>query len=219
MKRRAFSLLLALGLLCSLFPAASAEEGSPSAVTALCVAEPGQSVFLDEKEFQLLCRQSTGHDLESVTFSLLSAGVGKLTCRGERVTAEDAYYMYRSPAISDVCFTPYAYSSASRFVGQAELAFTMTSDKEETVFGRLILYVPETPAAPAEERSLMDKTLAAKAGEPVELVIDPNIVTATKADVEGLRKEMLERGRVRIGTRAAAFEKNEIRFLVDRMPY
>ncbi len=169
MKRRAFSLLLALGLLCSLFPAASAEEGSPSAVTALCVAEPGQSVFLDEKEFQLLCRQSTGHDLESVTFSLLSAGVGKLTCRGERVTAEDAYYMYRSPAISDVCFTPYAYSSASRFVGQAELAFTMTSDKEETVFGRLILYVPETPAAPAEERSLMDKTLTAKAGEPVDL--------------------------------------------------
>ena len=56
-------------------------------------------------------------------------------------------------------------------------------------------------------------------GYAVELLIDPNIVTATKADVEGLRKEMLERGRVRIGTREAEYEKNEIRFLVDRMPY
>lgn len=169
MKRRVFSLLLTLGLLCSLLPAVSAEdEEAVSSFTALCVAKPGQSVFLDEKEFQLLCRQATGHDLESVAFSSLSAGVGKLTCRGEGVTAADAYYMYRSPAISDVCFTPYAYSSTSRFVGQAEMAFTMTSDKEETVSGTLILYVPETPTQ-AEEPSLMDKALTVKAGKPVDL--------------------------------------------------
>lgn len=168
MNRRILSLLLSLCLLCPLFPRASAGEETPSPVTALCVAETGQPAFLDEKEFQLLCRQATGHDLESVTFSSFSAGVGKLTCRGERVTAETAYYMYRGPAISDVCFTPYSHSSGS-FSGQAEVAFTMTSDEEETVPGTLILYVPEEPTAPAREPSLMDKTVAANTGEPVEL--------------------------------------------------
>ena len=82
---------------------------------------------------------------------------------------------------------------------------------------------PATPKVPITDGVVNEMRLALEIallnGYAVELVIDPNIVTATKADVEGLRKEMLERGRVRIGTRAAAFEKNEIRFLVDRMPY
>ena len=82
---------------------------------------------------------------------------------------------------------------------------------------------PATPKVPITDGVVNEMRLALEIalinGYAVELLIDPNIVTATKADVEGLRKEMLERGRVRIGTRAAAFEKNEIRFLVDRMPY
>lgn len=168
MKRRLLPLFLSLCLLCSLFPAAGAEEDTPSPVTALCVTEPGQSVFLDSKEFQLLCRQATGHDLESVTFSSLSAGVGKLAYLGERITTGSAYYMYRKPAISQVCFTPYSHSSGS-FSGQAELAFTMTSEEEETVSGVLIFYVPEETDLSSQDPSLMDKTISVEAGKPVDL--------------------------------------------------
>lgn len=170
MKRRLLPLALSLCLLCSLLPAAGAEENedAPSPVTALCIAEPGQSVFLDEKEFQLLCRQATGHDLESVTFSPLSAGVGKLACRGEQVKTEDAYYRYQRPAISDVCFTPYAYSSVARFTGQAELAFTMTSEEEETVSGTLIFCVPEEPSAPVED-PVENRTVKVKPGKAIDL--------------------------------------------------
>lgn len=56
-------------------------------------------------------------------------------------------------------------------------------------------------------------------GDVVELVIDPNVVTATKTDVENLRKEMLARGFVTIGTSEAPMEENEIRLIVDEMPY
>lgn len=166
MKRRLFSLLLALGLLCSLFPAAFAEE--EPAVTALCVAAPGQSVLLDEAEFELLCRRATGHELESVTFSSLSPAVGKLTLSGERLTSDTVCYTRYAPRLSKVCFTPYVYG-ASQFTGQAEVAFTMTSEREETVSGTLILYVPEEPSGPPQEPSLMDKTVRAKAGKPVDL--------------------------------------------------
>lgn len=169
MKRRMLSLLLSLCLLCPLFPGASAEEEVPSPVTALCVAEAGESVFLDEKEFQLLCRRATGHDLESVSLSSPSAVVGKLTCLEEQVTAGTAYYMYRRPAISQVCFTPYTHSSGS-FSGQAEVAFTMTSEEEETVSGTLLLYVPGEPADTGErELSLMDRRATVKVGAPVDL--------------------------------------------------
>lgn len=168
MKRRLLSLLVSLCLLCSLLPAAGAEE-APSPITALCVTEPGQPVFLDSKELQRLCRQATGHDLESVAFSPLSPAVGKLTCRGEAVTAETAYYMYQRPAIDQVCFTPYFYSSSSRFTGQAELAFTLTSAEGETASGKLIFYVPEAPDAFSGETSFMDKTIWAEVGTPVDL--------------------------------------------------
>lgn len=170
MKCRVLSLLLALGLLCSLFPAVSAtEEESSSAVTALCVAQPREAVFLDDKEFQSLCRQATGHDLECVTFSSLSPAVGKLTYQGEKIAAGDSYYMYRKPALSRLCFTPYFYSehSDSQFTGQAELAFTMTSDRDETVSGTLIFYVPEPSAAPEDAPS--GRTVLAQAGKAIDL--------------------------------------------------
>ena len=82
---------------------------------------------------------------------------------------------------------------------------------------------PATPKVPITDGVVNEMRLALEIallnGYAVELVIDPNIVTATKADVERLRKEMLERGRVRVGTRTEEFEKNEIRFIVDQMPY
>lgn len=56
-------------------------------------------------------------------------------------------------------------------------------------------------------------------GYVVELVIDPNVVSATKKDVENLRNEMLERGFVTIGTSDTELNENEIRLIVNEMPY
>lgn len=160
MKRRLISLLLALGLLCSLLPMALA-EGEP-AVTALCVTAPGQSVLLDEAEFEMLCRQATGHELESVTFSPLSPAVGKLTLSGEALTSDTVCHTRYAPRLSKVCFTPYA-----RFTGQGEVAFTMTSEREETVSGVLILHVPEPSDAP--EADVPVRTVIAPVGKSVDL--------------------------------------------------
>lgn len=65
----------------------------------------------------------------------------------------------------------------------------------------------------------LEMEIALLNGEAVELVVDPNIVTATKADLERLREEMLRMGRVTIGTAAGAFQENEIRFIANEMPY
>lgn len=56
-------------------------------------------------------------------------------------------------------------------------------------------------------------------GNAVELVVDPNIVTATKKDVEEVWGALRENGRVTIGTAGQALEENEIRLIVDEMPY
>lgn len=165
MKRRLLPLLLSLSLLCSLLPAAfAAEEDAPS-VTALCVVEPGGSALLDVEEFQLLCRQATGHELESVTFSSLPLKIGTITCQGEKAD-DNTYYMYRSPQLHKTCFTPYSYLS-SQFTGQAELAFTLTSEKKDTVSGTLLLCVPEEPDP--QPKVIFEDSTTAKAGEPVSL--------------------------------------------------
>lgn len=147
MKRRFLSLLLSVCLVSALLPAARAQEesGETPGLTALCVARPGESVLLDLEEFQLLCRQATRHELESVTFSPLSPRVGTLTCGKDKVTAGEAYSLHEHPLLSQVRFTPYSYRS-SQFTGQAEISFTMTDEKEETVSGTLVFYVPEEPA-------------------------------------------------------------------------
>lgn len=56
-------------------------------------------------------------------------------------------------------------------------------------------------------------------GEAVELLVDPNIVTATKKDVEEIWDQLRKNGRVTIGTAAGAYEENEIRLIVNQMPY
>lgn len=144
MNRRLFFLLFALGLLYGSLPAAASAEEAAPAVTALCVAEPGQSVPLDLAELQLLCQQATGHDLVSISFSPLSPRVGTLACEGKTMTSQDVYFLHERPLLSQLQFTPYSYRS-SQFTGQAEISFTMTNEKEDTVSGTLILYVPEAP--------------------------------------------------------------------------
>lgn len=56
-------------------------------------------------------------------------------------------------------------------------------------------------------------------GDSVELLIDPNIVTATKKDVEEIWDALKAHGKVTIGTADAPFEENEMRFIVSEMPY
>lgn len=56
-------------------------------------------------------------------------------------------------------------------------------------------------------------------GEAVELLVDPNIVTATKKDVEEIWDQLRKNGRVTIGTAEEPLEENEIRFIVSEMPY
>lgn len=56
-------------------------------------------------------------------------------------------------------------------------------------------------------------------GDSIELVIDPNIVTATKKDIEDIMDILEEIGKVTIGTEDTPMEKNELRFLVAEMPY
>lgn len=56
-------------------------------------------------------------------------------------------------------------------------------------------------------------------GHAVELLVDPNIVTATKKDVEEVWEKIRKNGRVTIGTKNEPMEENEIRFIADEMPY
>ncbi len=56
-------------------------------------------------------------------------------------------------------------------------------------------------------------------GDAVELLIDPNIVTATKKDTEAIWEKLRQNGRVTIGTAEGAYEENEIRLIVNQMPY
>lgn len=177
-KCRVFSALLSLCLLFALFPAAQAEESSAEPVVALCVCAPGESALLDADELLLLCQQATRRDLESVSFDLLPASVGTLTCKGEKVIPGEPYYMYEDPQLSQIRFTPYAYHSR-QFTGRSELSFTMTDERGNTIPGTLILYVPE-----GEERAenYLDETITAKAGEAMDLTDHFPFYTSTKGD-------------------------------------
>lgn len=82
---------------------------------------------------------------------------------------------------------------------------------------------PETPKVKVTDGVVTELRLTLEValinGEAVELLIDPNIVTATKKDVEEIWKEIEANGKVTIGTTETELEKNEIRFIVDEMPY
>ncbi len=56
-------------------------------------------------------------------------------------------------------------------------------------------------------------------GDSVQLVVDPNIVTATKKDIQEIWDELDARSKVTIGTEGGEFEENEIRLIVAEMPY
>lgn len=82
---------------------------------------------------------------------------------------------------------------------------------------------PATPKVPISDGVVnemrLEMEIALINGNAIELVVDPNIVTATKVDVEELRREMMARGFLTIGTKDEPFRENEIRLIVDEMPY
>ena len=175
MKKRFLALLLAFTLLPAL-PAAGAEEKETPA--ALCVAAPGQATALDARELELLCRRFTEAELESVTFSPLSAQVGDLyyrrgTSTGSRVSAATSYYPDKDPKISDVTFLP-----SGRVTGETDLAITLRTVKGERVEGVLTLSVPGPDAdltlspdqAAPMSVALLSQLCREKTGAPLRFV-------------------------------------------------
>lgn len=175
MKKRFLALLLAFTLLPAL-PAAAAEEKETPA--ALCVAAPGQATALDARELELLCRRFTEAELESVTFSPLSAQVGDLyyrrgTSTGSRVSSATSYYPDKDPKISDVTFLP-----SGRVTGETDLPITLRTVKGERVEGVLTLSVPGPDAdltlspdqAAPMSVALLSQLCREKTGAPLRFV-------------------------------------------------
>lgn len=89
---------------------------------------------------------------------------------------------------------------------------------------------PATPKVPVSDgvknEMLLELEIALINGDTVELIIDPSILTATKADIDALQEEIdaLQAKidsipKVTIGTADDPFEEDEIRFIVDEMPF
>ena len=159
MKRRFLPLLLALALILPLFPASLA-AGEAAGAKVVYVTAPGEAVELDPEDFQLLCRQLTGQELDSVSFALPASREGDLWYRrgkkgGGQVGPATAYLTDAEPYLSSVSFLPRA-----NFIGQAETAFTMKSVKGKSASGTLLFYAPG-PAA--------DLTLSAGQVAPMDV--------------------------------------------------
>lgn len=158
-KRRVLPLFLALALLLPLFPAALA-AGENAGSKVVYAAAPGEAVELDGEDFQLLCRQLTGQELDSVSFSLPASREGDLWYRrgkkgGGQVGPATAYRTDAEPYLSSVSFLP-----RTGFAGQAEVTFTMKSVKGKSASGTLLFHVPG-PAA--------DLTLSAGQVSPMDV--------------------------------------------------
>ena len=158
MKRRLFPLVLVLSLLLSFPVNAQEEETAPAdepLFQTVYVTTPGEMIYFDSEDFQLLCRQATGHDLESLTFSSLPPQAGTFWYRPEepdqylQLVPGVVLFPYRKPTLFHTYFRP-----SSKFTGQAEIPFVMTSVKEESVTGVLHLCVSSTP----EEQAPLDIT-------------------------------------------------------------
>lgn len=186
MPRRFLSLSLTLLLLFFLPLGVRAEETDareePSPSQIIYVTAPGEPIFFRSEDFEDFCQQATGHELQCVSFSYLSPRSGSLWYIAEegekQITPDVILYPYHAPVLSRAWFQP-----NSRFTGQAELSFTLTSRKEETVSGSLLLYVPpELDVSP--ETSLGEADQVAKVGEPVSLGDLFPFRTTSKDEVE-----------------------------------
>lgn len=65
----------------------------------------------------------------------------------------------------------------------------------------------------------LEMEVALVSADAMELVIDPNIVTATKADIQNVINIIEANAKLTIGTKDTDLKENEIRLIVDEMPY
>lgn len=184
MKNRLLALFLAPLLL---FPlgvraeeANAREEPSPSQI--IYVTAPGEPIFFRSEDFEDFCRQATGHELQCVSFSYPSSRSGILWYLSEegeaQLTPDISLYPYHAPVLFQASFRP-----SPRFIGKAELPFTLTSRKDETVSGTLLLYVPPVlELSPEPPLEAVDKVV--KAGETVPLKDLFPFRTSSKDEVE-----------------------------------
>ncbi len=172
MKRRLSSLFLALSLLLSLPVNAQEEKTAPSdkpLFQTVYATVSGKAVSFNSDDFQLLCRQATGHDLKSLSFSDLPPRLGTFWYRPEdkqlQLTPGIDLFPYEKPTLSQTVYRP-----SAKFTGQAEIPFVMTSVKKETVEGTLFLYVsPESKPAPVPKCDLGEEHTTVKVGQAVSL--------------------------------------------------
>lgn len=172
MKRRLSFLFLALLLLLCLPVNAQEEETDPSDTPlfqTVYVTSPGTPVSFNSDDFQLLCRQATGHDLKSLSFSDLPPRLGTFWYRPEdkqlQLTPGVDLFPYEKPTLSQTVYRP-----SAKFTGQAEIPFVMTSVKKETVEGTLFLYVsPEAKEEPSPKYDLGEANATTKVGQAVSL--------------------------------------------------
>lgn len=56
-------------------------------------------------------------------------------------------------------------------------------------------------------------------GQVIELKVDPNVMVATKTDLEEILEKIRENGHVTIDTAEKPFKENEIRLIANELPY
>lgn len=170
-KHRFSLLFLVLTLLLS-FPVSAQEEAAEEVEGPLFqtvyVTSPGKPVSFNSDDFQLLCRQATGHDLKSLTFTALPRSAGTY-----RYTPEDKelqlipgveLFPYQKPTLYHTAFHP-----AAGFTGVTEAPFVMTSEKEETAEGMLLLCVLPAGEEPSSGYDFKEEHTST-AGQPVPLL-------------------------------------------------
>ncbi len=83
--------------------------------------------------------------------------------------------------------------------------------------------IPETPKVTMMDGAINELRLVMEIalvnGDSVELLVDPYVTTATKADIDKVWAKIRANGKVTIGTTEEGMEENEIRFKVENMPY
>lgn len=168
MKRRLSFLFLALALLLSFPVSAQEEETEGPLFQTVYVTSPGTPVSFNSDDFQLLCRQATGHDLKSLTFTFLprSAGTYRYTPEDKELQLVPGVelFPYQKPTLSRTTFRP-----TVSFTGVAEAPFVMTSEKEETVEGTLFLCVLPDGEEPSSGYDFKEEHTST-AGQPVPLL-------------------------------------------------
>lgn len=101
-----------------------------------------EPVDFDPEDFSTVCRARTGHELQSVVFSLPSSSKGTLFYKytgsdlDNKVSANTAYYRSKSPSLADVSFV-----AAEDFSDELTISYTGRSVNGNTFGGSITIDV------------------------------------------------------------------------------